>query len=350
MKSRICFAYPWATFGGCERVFINRAMAFKAYYPKLKIDFFFTSDGGGLKNFNAALKKYGLQDTANVVTSLDATYEIISLVDCPQLFSKINFSNQRVIIECHTGYAENRRYLSSLPPECRVIATPSSRFSELIRHENPSLSALVTELANFVPWDIKEHHSGESIFLPNWRRKPILFFGRMDRLKNPGALLDALQVIENRRPGEFMIIFCGPKSSEIDIEKEIFRRRLGELTITLPPMPFHSAFSLMDSVRRSGGVFVSPSREESFGLSAAEAISALLPPALSDIGAHLDLVGDAQDLFTFQLDSTSSLASRIEKLLDNPPNVENTLRKLRDNLSAKNFTRDWEAMLTKLNG
>ena len=40
MTTKICFTYPWATFGGCERVFINRAIAF-TYFPEVRIDFFF---------------------------------------------------------------------------------------------------------------------------------------------------------------------------------------------------------------------------------------------------------------------------------------------------------------------
>lgn len=345
MRTKICFAYPWATLGGCERVFINRAMAFKTYLPDVQVDFFFLSDGGGLKSFNAALEKYDLKGTASVVSSLDSTYEVISLVDCPQLFSELNFSKQRIIVECHTGYSENRKYLSNLPRDCRVVATPSSRFSDLIRSEFPLLSDKVIELANFVPWDTEAYPARENIILPDWTRIPVLFFGRMDKLKNPVALLDAFKIIESRRQGALMLIFCGPKSVEIDNEREIAKRGLGSLTVTLPPIPFHMASSLMESVRRVGGVFVSPSREESFGLSAAEAISSLLPPALSNIGAHLDLVGDAGHLFTFELGDVNSLADRIEYLIDNHSKTERVLQGLRASFSAKRFIGNWQALM-----
>ena len=348
MNTKICFAYPWATFGGCERVFINRAMAFKTFLPGVQVDFFFLSDGGGLKSFSAALKKYGLDSVASVVPSLDSSYEVVSLVDCPHLFSELNSSGQRYIVECHTPYAENRRYLSALPSECRVVATPSSRFSDLVRNEFPFLTAPVLELNNFVPWDIEEYQSREHIGLPEWTRRPILFFGRMDKLKDPIALLDAFQIIESRRKGEFLLILCGPKSVEIDVESEIVKRGLGGTVVVMPPIPFHSASSLMESVRRAGGVFVSPSRGESFGLSAAEAISSLLPPVLSDIDAHLDLVADAGDLFTFQLGDINSLASRIEYLLDNHSNTESVLRRLRGNFSAERFISDWETLLNQV--
>jgi glycosyltransferase involved in cell wall biosynthesis len=348
MKDKICFAYPWATFGGCERVFINRLIAFKTYLPEVLVDIFFLSDGGGLKSFDAALKNYGLEEVASVVSSLDSSYDVISLVDCPQLFPKINFSSQRIIVECHTSYAENRRYLSKLPRDCQIVATPSPRFSEIIKNEFPRLSDKVSEIANFVPWDTEAYSPRKEIFLPEWKRKPILFFGRMDRLKNPVELLDAFEIIESRRQGEFMLILCGPESIEIDIDREIENRGLGGLVATMPPIPFHMASSLMESVRKVGGVFVSPSRGESFGLSAAEAISAQLPPVLSKIGAHSDLVGNFSDLFLYQLGDASSLADRIEFLIDNYLSIESVLLEVRAGFSAKHFIDGWQAIISRL--
>lgn len=348
MSTNICFAYPWATFGGCERVFINRAMAFKRYLPGVKVDFFFLSDGGGLKGFDAALKKYGLQDMASITTSLSCSYELVSLVDCPQLFSALNASKQKYIVECHTGYVENRQYLKNLPTECRAVAAPTLRFCNVLRREIPHSSVSFFELANFVPWDIKEYHFHEHIVLPGWTRRPILFFGRMDKLKDPAALLDAFRVLENRRKGEFMLLLCGPRSIEVDIDSEIAKRDLRDASVVLPPIPFNAASSLLEAVRRAGGLFVSPSRAESFGLSAAEAISSLLSPVLSDIDAHLDLVQGAADLFTFPLGDVGALASRIESSFDVCLAMEGALRELRNNFSARRFVRDWENLLNEV--
>lgn len=350
MNTKICFAYPWATFGGCERVFINRAMAFKKYLPGVQVDFFFLSDAGGLKSFSAALEKYNLEGVASVVHSLDSSYDLLSLVDCPQLFWMLSSANQRYIVECHTGYDENRQYLSTLPSECRAVAAPSARFRELLSKEFPTVQAPILELANFVPWDIDEYQADKDIFLPEWTRRPILFFGRMDKLKDPISLLDAFEMIERRRKGEFMLLLCGPKSIEIDIEREIANRGLSGISVLLPPIPFHAASTLLDSVRRAGGVFVSPSRGESFGLSAAEAISSLLPSALSNIDAHLDLLSDFGDLYTFPIGDENALAGRIEYVFDNHSGTQDVLRKLRSNFSAERFVRDWECLLNEALG
>lgn len=347
MKTRICFAYPWATLGGCERVFINRALAFKKHFPGLEIDFLFLSDGGGLNKFLDALKKYGLNDIASVVNSLDKSYELLSLVDCPQLFPALNRSRQKYIIECHTGYTENRQYLSSIPRDCKIVATPSRRFSNKLRSELPDIDASIRELSNFVPWDIENDYMDSHIHLPMWNKRPVIFLGRLDRLKNPLFLLDAMEALEKKRKGEFFSIFCGPKSSEINLESEISRRGLSDISLLLPPIPFHATSSLMCAVRESRGVFVSTSRMESFGLSAAEAISSLLPPALSNIEAHLDLIEGFEDLYSFDLGSADSLSNRIEHICDNYSKTQDPLIELRDRLSSVQFMNDWIALVNE---
>ncbi len=347
MKSKICFAYPWATFGGCERVFLNRAIAFKKYLPEVQVDFFFMADAGGRDGFISALNVYELDGFATVVDSLDASYEVVSLVDCPQLLPKFDaYRNQNFFVECHTGYVENRSYLTALPPECKIVATPSTRFSTLIKKEFPMLTASVLELSNFVPWDVDIYRCEKEIRFPKWTRKPVLYFGRMDKLKNPTELLDAFKIIEGKRPGEFMLILCGPKSNEIDIEKELIKRGLGGVAMTLPPVPFHSASALMEAVRHAGGIYVSPSSAESFGLSAAEAISTLLPPVLSGIDSHLDLLGEYSKTFAYPIGDVDALVNRIEVLFDNHQSVESALRALRCNFSAERFIKDWVSLLS----
>lgn len=350
MKTNICFAYPWATFGGCERVFINRAMAFKQYLPEVHVDFFFSSDAGGLKSFANALKKYGLDSTSSIVTSLDRNYDLISLVDCPQLFDKLNSMKQRYIVECHTDYIQNRQYLSALPESCSAVAAPSSRFSSRLKKEFPNLRPPILDLRNFVPWDIESYHCTHGISLPGWTRRPILFFGRMDKLKDPITLLDAFRVIEERRPGEFMLIFCGPRSSEIDIQTEIACRGLAAVTALLPPIPFHAAPSLLNAVRTANGVFVSPSHGESFGLSAAEAISALLPTVLSNIDAHLDLLSDLGSYYTFSPGDSYDLADRTEFALNNHSSAQLAFQDLRRNFSAERFIHDWKLLIEETIG
>ena len=349
MQTRVCFIYPWATFGGVERVLLNRALAFKDYLPEVKADFYFLHDAGGLAPLAAALSQYELNETAKIVYSITQNYDLVFLIDCPQAIDLCTKRSQRFVVECHTSYSENRSYLHNLPSICERVITPSPIFSRLIRDELNNFSGKISELRNFVPWDIPSKKSPADSCLPHWSRKLVMFFGRLDHLKDPLSVLDAFQMLDRRRKDEFMLLFCGPRSSEIDLDKEILRRSLDGLTVVLPPIPFSVTEYLLDSVSRSGGVFVSTSKGESFGLSAAEAISSLIPVVLSDIEAHVDLVSGYEAIFTYPLGDIKKLSARIEAVFDNYSDARAAVAVARNSFSASSFVEDWRCLVNELN-
>jgi glycosyltransferase involved in cell wall biosynthesis len=350
MRAKVCFIYPWATFGGVERILLNRALALKHYLPEITVDFYFLHDSGGAGALAAAMTQYELNATSSIsiVSSLDKNYDLAFIIDCPQAIDWCVRRSQRYVVECHTSYRENRGYLANLPYTCERVITPSYSFRDVIRNEFPTLPAPVGVLRNFVPWDLPSQKVPLSNCLPRWSRRPILFFGRLDCLKDPLSLLDAFQLLEHRREGEFMLLFCGPRSSEIDLNKEIAKRSLGGLSVVLPPVPFASAGRLLDSVSRSGGLFVSPSKGESFGLSAAEAISALVPVVLSDIKAHVDLVSGYEHIFTYPLGDTKKLSACIEAVFDDYANACHAVACARNAFSANLFIEDWKHLFYEL--
>jgi glycosyltransferase involved in cell wall biosynthesis len=160
--------------------------------------------------------------------------------------------------------------------------------------------------------------------------------------------LDAFLMLERRRRGEFMLLFCGPRSSEIDFDKEISKRSLKSLSVVLPPVPFASAGRLLNAVSHSGGLFVSPSQGESFGLSAAEAISSLVPVVLSNIKTHVELVKGYEKNFIYPLGDNKSLSERIESVFDNYAGACSAMAAARTAFSAAAFIDDWKLLCQEL--
>ncbi|CBL44276.1 Glycosyl transferase, group 1 [gamma proteobacterium HdN1] len=348
MNTSVCFVYPWATFGGCERILLNRVMAFKEHLPDLRVDFLFLSDGGGLKDFQAALKAYQLTEVARTVTALDGSYDLVSLIDCPQFLDEIAGRQQKYIVECHTAYTNNRKYLAQLRTSETIIVTPSQHFSAQIRREFSLSGERVRELRNFVPWDLPSATQFQRIQLPEWGARPILFFGRMDHLKDPIALLDAFCLLNKQHRDEYLLLLCGPQTTEIDISQALSARKLLDSTVVLPPIPFPSAQALLQAVANRGGLFVSPSQGESFGLSAAEAICTPLPVVLSDIEAHQALVAPYQAQFTYPQGNPKALAERIHHLARHQEASHAALLTLRQQFSAESFMYDWQSLLKHL--
>lgn len=347
-KKSVCFIYPWATFGGVERVLLNRALAIRRYLPSIHIDFFFLHDSGGLRPLMAAMEKYGLNENSSVVSSLSREYDLAFVIDCPQGIDLCIKRGQRYVVECHTSYTENRAYLRNIATSCERVITPSASFSKMLQDEFPHLTPRIGELRNFVPWDILDNASISNRILPKWTKTPILFFGRLDCLKDPISLLDAYQDLNARRKNEFMLLLCGPRSSEVKLDYEISKRSLEGRTVVLPAVPFASATRLFDSIAAANGIFVSPSKGESFGLSAAEAISSLVPVVLSDIEAHRNLVKGYERQFIYQLGDARQLAQRIEEANDCYSDAIKAMQVVRNQFSALAFIDDWNKLFKEL--
>ncbi len=351
MATRVCFVYPWATLGGVERVLLNRLLAFAQRGLDVQADIVFAQDAGGVEPLRRALLRHGLEPRIHVGLDLDRgpRYDLVSCIDCPQAIALCDRLGLRYVAECHTSYPEHRRYLSELPASCPLVVTPSRLFSDRIREQvTRAGGAEVVELRNFVPWDLR--HDAPDLRLPAWTGRPILFFGRMDRLKDPLALLDALALLERRDPGRHVGVLCGPQTPDIDVGREIAQRGLAARTVVLPPVPFSSADRLLDMFCYARGLFVSPSTGESFALSAAEAICAGLPVVLSDLDEHRALVRGHEDAFTYPLGDATALAGRIEGVFARYDEARAATTSLREALSSRGFVDDWNALMQRLHG
>lgn len=350
MRPRFCFVYPWATLGGVERVLLNRLIAFNDAGFPFDVDIMFLHDSGGAQPLRNTLKALGIE--AQVLVERDFApevfYDMVFCIDCPQAFELCERRKFRFIAECHTSYVDNRKYLLDLPAACELIVTPSTLFGSRIRSElHNSKGIEVFELDNFVPWDISE--SPDVLDPPGWKKRPILFFGRMDKHKDPVALLDAFGELERKKPGSFFCILCGPQSTELDISNEVHARKLFHSVLTLPPVSFGSTTALLDLVKKTGGIFVSPSKGESFGLAAAEAICAGLPVVLSDIQEHRELVSGEDEKFTYRLGDVQSLGERIEEIFLNYEDACASILEIRERFSSVVFLEKWDFLLRKLN-
>ncbi|WP_080418715.1 glycosyltransferase family 4 protein [Burkholderia ubonensis] len=344
MPFKVCSIYPWATFGGVERVLLNRAIAFRAAGADVQLSVFFLHDSGGIAPLREAIDTYKLHDYFRLTDSLvDQTYDLISLIDCPQAFDLAKRHSLKYVVECHTAYTNNRSYLTKLNSNCREVWVPSQLFADQVTKEVPS-TVPVRVMRNFIPWDIESNLTDQRLRLTHWRRRPILFFGRMDAHKDPIALLDAFSMLEARRPGEFMLMLCGPTSPEIAIEEELHSRKIRQHAAILPPVKFSRASQLLITLAEAGGIFVSPSHGESFGLSAAEAIAFGMPVVLSDIEAHHALV-DGRSNYLYSIGQATDLADKIIAIADDYETAASNLSPLRDKLSAHAFLEDWKGAI-----
>lgn len=344
MSLKACFVYQWATYGGVERVFLNRAYAFEATSEDVQIDVYYGADGGGLAAFVRAIQASGLEHRIRVVREFDQNcYDVVFVIDSPGMLPTNISGKARWVVECHTPYQTNRMYLDTLPRHVAEIAVPSTTFARTLEAERPAFANRIRVLRNCV----SPCRDGQSPELPAWRKRPLLYFGRLDELKNPQGFLDLLRELERRRPGKYFGAVVGPEVPGYDFNARVERAGLHGMILRMPPLQFLRTSAFLQAWHRRGGLMVSPSRGESFGLAAAEAIATGLPVLLSNLPEHAELLGDDTG-HLYNPDDPVAGADRIEKMVSRYDECSMSMKRRAIKFGNEAFICDWKALIRDL--
>jgi glycosyltransferase involved in cell wall biosynthesis len=139
----------------------------------------------------------------------------------------------------------------------------------------------------------------------------VLFLGTLEPRKNVGALLDAYELLANRRRPLPRLILAGKATTEAAAWLErLDRPPLKGLVQHLGYVDPANRRSLYEGAR----LLVQPSFEEGFGLPVLEAMTVGLPVVAANRGALPEVLGDAGLLF--DPENADALASAIERMLD----------------------------------
>jgi glycosyltransferase involved in cell wall biosynthesis len=338
---KVCFAYYLASSGGVERVFLNRGEALLRRYPNLEVELYFHNDMGGVQLIERYVKARKLGDRLRVTQRLKSSlYDVIFVVDSPQLLADNPSVETKMIMECHTAYEDARKYLVEWQNRIRKLVVPSSGFIPVVERECPALRGKVKVLRNFVP---NLPALDRPLSLPAWRAPLFLYFSRFDELKNFSEFVAGISSARQYSRDEPLGLACGQILPFYPPQAVIDNHAVRGSVIVLPPVPFENSHILMQMVRQKKGVFVSCSKGESFGLSAAEAMIAGLPVILSDIPAHAALVSHRKK-FLYSLGDVRQLALRMAGAIDHYDELAVECAELSREFSEETFLSDWERL------
>ena len=145
----------------------------------------------------------------------------------------------------------------------------------------------------------------------------LLFVGRIQPLKGPDVAIRALY--ELRRSDALLLIVGGASGAEGGGEFMRARQLVDELGLArqvrfVPPQPHH----ILSTYYRAADVVIVPSRSESFGLVALEAMACGIPVVASAVGGLKSLVDDGDTGYLVPERDPVLFAERIGAILDDP--------------------------------
>jgi glycosyltransferase involved in cell wall biosynthesis len=222
----------------------------------------------------------------------------------------------------------------------KSLVVPSHGFLRVIEGECPSLRGKIKVVSNFVP---RLPEPDPALALPAWRGSLFLYFSQINLHKNVTEFIEAVSYARQHLRMEPLGIVCGQRDPGYPLQDVIEKNQVRGSVVILPPVPFQSSHVLMQMMQKRRAVFVSCSKGESFGLSAAEAMTTGLPVILSDIPPHATLVSNRAK-FLYPLGDVRELAMKMAAVTEQYDDLAAECVELSRAFSEETFLADWERL------
>lgn len=348
---RILFVYMYATFGGVERILLNRATAlYEKYRSELIIDMLFLRDTGVFSSLKREFPpNWNIFLSSAFNKDLIKGYDMIFIIDTPSFYEFVADYKGVLIIECHTLYEHNRmKTFTNVPKNVSVFIVPSLYQKDLIASE---YSEVLKEkytfiLPNFVADCFFDHL--EVAMMPELVSRPVAFFHRLDDLKNYREAVDIFSRLFVQRK-DIVFLISGKIDNSVDKTFGYLYENIKKNFFYLPKIDFARMPGVLKYIYYRKGVFLSTSKGESFGMTVAEAMSTGVPVLLSNIPSHRELVGN-NEKYLYKLGDYVSGSLKLDALLSENEygKLSSNMRRLSQKFRKDNFLLAWENLMRML--
>jgi glycosyltransferase involved in cell wall biosynthesis len=341
----ILILYQFCTFGGVERAVLNRARTFRKYGQDIHTSIGYLRDYGALGSFQEYIHANDLDNSLSAFLLEEealpdlSRYDFVFNIDTPQIFRRTRQA-RNLFIECHTPTFKNRQYLASLPSNIRGLIVPSRAFQDILAGEFRDLPPTFV-LPNPVSEDFFDlsASANEKVY----SARPLAYLARVDdELKNFSETSRLFELFAADEKIMFAVVGRGAEDPNL-LSRLENKRIIGKMFLR-DQIGFDATPDFVRMIKNHRGLFLSSSRGESFGLSAAEFISAGVPVLLSDITPHRELVND-DEKFLYPLGDIQAAREKILSLLDGWEEASKTMKACGQKFRGEAFIAGWQRFL-----
>ncbi|MEO1231314.1 MAG: glycosyltransferase family 4 protein [Myxococcota bacterium] len=329
---RILFGYRYGIVGGVCSQLASRMAGWSGPRPT----FAFVEFHGG----EALVAPYGevaRMDSAAFARAAPE-HDAVVVIDTPEYLDAVSSSNCPVLLEVHTtterglGYLEGRSFLGD------GIAAPSRASADLLeRRFGITGVEVIGNVVDVERFTAQPPRGG----LP---KRPILgWVGKLDGHKNwEGFLQLAALAAHGGHDVEAWMVggYTAHEPVVRSLLETVAALELHPRFRWLPKIPYSAMPAFYAAVRATRGVMVSTTRNESFGMSVAEALAAELPVVAPAVGALPELAPSAAPyLALYPSGSLGDALQRIRSLIGSSPERRSAAVRLR--LDRPELIRPW---------
>ncbi len=291
---KVLFVYKYLTAGGVEAVLRVRLETLPA--AGIEAHAWFLHDYGGRSVFAGLepLVHVGSVE-ACIVFATTGGFDLVGSIDTEEVVPGLAGAAVPWFLECHSGYLENLAYLplvAAMAP--RAVLTPSAAQRDLVRDRVGGLQPRV--VPNALASSFMAPLRAPAAVPP---RPVAAWIGRLDRHKNWPEFLALGSLLLAEVPELELWLVGRPVDATGAQELLAMAGRTDTLRRLrwLDGLAHQRVPALLDAVRASGGLLISTSRRESFGLTVVEAMARACPVLVPAQPPFTDLVESADCLF-----------------------------------------------------
>jgi glycosyltransferase involved in cell wall biosynthesis len=315
---KILFIYKYAILGGVTTQLVNRLSIFKNNF---ECHFAFLNDYGGISAFNNYPHAYILKNSDEFKSLLNANkYDILSIIDTNEVYYWLESTNFNgfIINEVHTTTSNIDKLIELKDNKMiNLILTPSNYMKTLIENTyNFNANIPVEVLPNCLDFSKFYFDNSQVSTLKN----TVLWIGKLDNHKRWYDFLDLCNKLNQEYKSQnFNYIIVGgitaPNSTVNLLLKKLMDFKLVEKTIWYPSIQYSDMYKIYSRVKSSGGVYVSTTKDESFGMTVLESMSIGLPCVVPNLGALPELFN--KDIKSKFLYTPKNLNMACKLIIDN---------------------------------
>ncbi|MGR6917754.1 glycosyltransferase family 4 protein [[Actinomadura] parvosata] len=275
---KVLFCYRYGVIGGVSTQLLNRYTHFSSEFD---IGVLYESDHGMVAHFPPGVALVTATDDAREAAIRDADPDVVVVIDSPGFLSAWRRAGSpgSLILEVHTTTA-NLSYLGELAVQPDHIVT----VSEYMRAK---LGALGLSPISVVPNCLDERWYAETV-PPALDTTPVAWIGKLDGHKRWRAAADLLDRIAGAEPGVTPLLIGGYTAPATEVAalttKLATSPALGSAR-WLPRVDYDLMPGIYSAIAANGGLTISTTTDESFGMSVAESLVRGCPVIAPAVGA-----------------------------------------------------------------
>ncbi|KAA1190771.1 glycosyltransferase family 4 protein [Paenibacillus sp. B2(2019)] len=314
---RILYFYKFCILGGVTTQLANR-LKFLRHHSE--VHFAFLEDYGGASAFDG-YEHVRILGTVEEIKSYMEVYDfdVIITIDTYELYEALGpVQEGKVIIhEVHTTYSEPLQKLAatkdSLP--FHYVITPSAYMKDYL--DGIGIAGAY-HINNCLDTDLFRYEAGIE-------QEPatILWVGKLDDHKNWSSYLNIAGKLNAKMP-ELQFMLVGGYTAPDEIKKQLMVK-VEQQGIKhfkwIPKVDYDEMHRYYSSVAQNGGLYISTTTNESFGMTVLEAMACRCPVVVPSVGALLELLDGPLSVSLYESGNEEECVDRLSALLE-----QNSLR------------------------